>query len=491
MSYENSLPKDEACYSAMLARDARFDGRFFTCVSSTKIYCRPICAVRPPKLANCSFVQSAALAELAGYRPCLRCRPELAPRARNWSAQDASAVLAEQAARLLQTDSAQSMQALADRLGVSTRHLQRVFTAHFGVAPLAYVQTQRLLQAKLLLCDSDQSISEIAFASGFSSLRRFNAAFVGHYRLNPSALRKAYVSDSKTTPNPKPKACIYLSYRPPYDHAALLRFFEKRAIPGIDFVSPNAYTRSVHIGDAAGWLELKFEPEKHRVGLRCAPQLGHVLPQLIAISRELLDLDALPDAIEAVLGKDFPDSAGIRIPGTVSGFELAVRAVLGQQVTVAAARTFAERLVGRFGSALAAPLSTPHGEITRCFPSAQTLAAASAEEIGSLGIVRQRQAAILALAKAVHEDGLDLSSSAYPAQAIEALKALPGIGPWTASYIAMRALRWPNAYVEGDVALWKALGIEKSSRAPKQALARAEHWQPWRSYAVLRAWESL
>ncbi len=490
-------PDDDARYRALKAHDARFDGCFFTGVTSTGIYCRPVCRVRTPRRENCRFFSLAAQAEQAGFRPCLRCRPELAPGANTWSTQDASSMLTRQAARLLDDpagwpDAAPAMTALATRLGVSDRHLRRIFEAQLGVSPLQYLQTRRLLTAKQLLTDTDLPITRVALASGFASLRRFNAAFSSHYGLNPTQLRR----EGRTREGPG--VAVQLGYRPPYDTATMLRFFARRQIGGLEFVTaaPAAawFGKTVRLQaggqTCTGWLTARFDETRHAVLLRISDSLCEVLPLVISRVRALLDLDADPEAINAGLssaaaahGSAFALDdrlAGLRVPGCLDGFELAVRAILGQQITVAAARTLGQRLVERFGE----PLATPWNALSRLFPAPQVMAQASGDALGQLGIVRQRQAAIVALAQAVTDGQLMLDGNADVPATVAALKALPGIGDWTAQYIAMRALRWPDAFPAGDVALQKALGVASEREAERAS----QVWKPWRSYAVVRAW---
>lgn len=507
MTPPETRPLDDACYLALQAKDARFDGCFFTGVTSTGIYCRPVCRVRTPKRENCRFFAHAAQAEQAGFRPCLRCRPELAPRtpgpgaaadARAWSMQDASSILAGQAARLLDNPDAwveapPSVQQLARRLGVSDRHLRRIFEAQFGVSPLQYLQTRRLLSAKQLLTDTDLAVSQVASLSGFASLRRFNAAFAQHYQVNPTQLRREGPRRGQSARDQG--LHVRLAYRPPYDVDAMLRFFATRSIAGIEEVTlapdPPCLSRTVALHDGKqlcrGWLVARFDAPHSRVDLRLSDSLSGVLPQVMARVRALLDLDAEPRAINGLLHAHFPLGDGLRVPGTLDGFELAVRAVLGQQITVAAARTLAARLVQQFGE----PVQTPLAGLNRLFPSAAALAGASGDALGQLGIVKQRQAAIQAIAGAVAEGRLRLHAGADAAATIATLKALPGVGDWTAQYIAMRALRWPDAFPAGDVALHKALGVQDAKSPVKAAQAASLAWQPWRSYAVIRAWASL
>ena len=479
----------DACYRAVAAHDARFDGAFFIGVTSTGIYCRPVCRVKTPRRENCRFFAHASQAEGAGFRPCLRCRPELAPQTLAWSAQDASALLAQHAARLLDSpdawgDEVPSVAGLAARLGVSDRHLRRVFEAELGVSPMDWLQTRRLLAAKQLLADTRLPVAQVALAAGFASLRRFNAAFAAQYRMSPTALRRDG-SEAK----PGDGIAVTLGYRPPYDVREMLQFLQQRGIAGVEQIDQSTHTvaRTLRLDDdTRGWIACRFEPEQHRVQVRVAESLAPQLPRVIARVRAWLDLDADPAAIHAVLGADFPALAGLRVPGTLDGFELAVRAVLGQQVTVAAARTLTTRLVERFGT----PLATPIDGLTRLFPSPAALAAASGDELGQLGLVRQRQAAIHALAQAVSSGQIRLHAGADVAATMDALKALPGIGAWTADYIALRALRWPDAFPSGDVALQKALSPDGQRLTARAAEGRAERWRPWRAYAVIRAWHS-
>ena len=494
MNSDSATLQPDSCYLAMKARDARFDGCFFTGVTSTGIYCRPVCKVRTPRRENCRFFDHAAQAEQAGFRPCLRCRPELAPNSLRWSTQDASAMLARQAVRLLDEtdawrDGTPVLEQLAARLGISDRHVRRIFESEFGVSPVQYLQTRRLLTAKQLLADTDLPITQVALISGYSSVRRFNAAFAGHYGLNPTQLRR---DGSQRAGD---GISVKLGYRPPYNVEAMLAFFRKRQIRGIESVAepaePPRMARSFAVESGgqmfSGWLAVEFMPDQHQVLLRLSDSLRGVLPLVIRRVRAWLDLDADPRSINAVLHERFPDGDGLRVPGSMSGHELAVRAVLGQQITVAAARTLAQRLVDRFGE----PVATPWPAINRLFPTAPSLAAGSGDLLGQLGIVRQRQAAIIAVSQAVADGTLELHAGADVQASIDALKALPGIGEWTAQYIAMRALRWPDAFPAGDVALHKALDVLSEKNPARAAEAASQAWKPWRSYAVIRAWSAM
>lgn len=491
----------DACYRAMKARDARFDGSFFTAVTSTGIYCRPVCRVTVPRRENCRFFQLAAQAEAAGFRPCLRCRPELAPRAMRWSTEDASRTLALQAMALIEAADAKAAGAsgnqqkaftagIAERLGISDRHLRRIFTAQFGVSPVQVLQTRRLLSAKQLIADTRMPLSQVAQTAGFASVRRFNAAFGKHYGFTPSAMRRAGVKAGRSAAAAEAAIEVRLAYRPPYDAAAMMEFIAWHVIAGLEAMAGTGAEATVfrslqikHNGQHhAGWLSAHFDEPRHELVLRIGPSLAPALPRVIERVREMFDLDADPHAIHEALRGYFPLSAGLRVPGSLSGFELAVRAVLGQQITLAAARTIAGRLVAAFGE----PIETPYAGITHLFPSPAALLAASSEALGKAGIVRQRQAAIKALASEVLAGRLTLDASANVAASLFALRALPGIGDWTAQYIAMRALRWPDAWPAGDIALQKALGV----RGAKAAAEAAEIWRPWRSYAALRCWHA-
>jgi AraC family transcriptional regulator, regulatory protein of adaptative response / DNA-3-methyladenine glycosylase II len=397
--------------------------------------------------------------------------------------------------------------------------LRRIFETHLGVAPLQYLQTQRLLAAKALLTDTRLPMTEIAMSSGFGSLRRFNAAFLQHYSLAPTQLRKQGRQTDAMQADRDAAITLELGFRPPYDAQALLSFWKMRQLDAIEFIansadsmptnshfsfqkglarSTNASTgmvmRSLQILHAGrllqGWLQAALDLQKHVLRVRLSDSLAPALPAITARLRAAFDLDADPAAIESVLGVHFKNSAGMRVPGSLDGFEIAVRAVLGQQVTVAAARTFTQRVVHAFGS----PIQTPWPQINRCFPRPEQLAQAQPDQLGALGIVRQRQAALIALSKAVASGDLNLNAPSQPLQVVEQLKALPGIGDWTAQYIAMRALRWPDAFPAGDIALHHALGLrdEKSpTKRARLAEVASQVWRPWRSYAVLRVWEGF
>jgi len=483
----DTAPDDNAhLYAALLAHDARFDGRFFVGVTSTGIYCRPVCRVRAPQRRNCRFFANAPSAETAGFRPCLRCRPELAP---GLSLADSSQVLAQHAARMVEQaarDGAELyLPQVAAQLGVTDRHLRRIFQAAHGVSPIEFLTTQRLLLAKQLLTDTALPVTQVALASGFASLRRFNAAFLARYRFSPSAMRRALPAAGDV---PAGAFRLRLAYRPPYDVAGVLHFFAQRAVPGIDAVDGLSLRRTLacqHGGQRlAGWLSARFVPERHEVEVLAAPALAPALGGLLQRLRQALDLDADPERIAAALALlPVPPCPGLRLVGSFDGFETAVRVILGQQVTVAAARTLTRRLVERFGE----PVATPFADLTRLFPSPQTLAEADPEVIGKLGIVRQRVRALQALATEVAAGRLPLHRGAPLEATLAALRSLPGIGEWSAQLIAMRALAWPDAFPSTDIGLLNALGTRDVAAVERQA----EAWRPWRAYAVMRLWQTL
>ncbi len=471
----------DQCYRALRTHDARFDGRFFVGVGTTGIYCRPVCTARTPLARNCSYFPSAAAAEARGFRPCLRCRPELAP---GYATVDANRRLAQAAAGLIEDGRLEdaSLADLASTLGVTDRHLRRVFQQEFGVSPVDYAQTQRLLLAKRLLTDTALPVLDVAMASGFASLRRFNDLFRTRYRMTPGELRKAAPARAQAG-----RLSFDLAYRPPYDWEAMLAFLGKRSIRGVEVTAARRYRRTVRLernGKAhAGWIEVAQSPRKSALRVTASASLAAAVPALLARVKTFLDLAARPDEIAAALGPLARAHPGLRLPGAMDGFEVTVRAILGQQVTVAAAAT----LAGRFAAAFGEPIDTPHEGVTLLFPPASRIAAADASEIASLGIIASRAKAIVALAREVDSGALRLDPLAPVEETLAALERLPGVGPWTAQYVAMRALAWPDAFPHPDVAVLKAMG----ERNGRRALERAEAWRPWRSYAVLHLWKSL
>jgi AraC family transcriptional regulator, regulatory protein of adaptative response / DNA-3-methyladenine glycosylase II len=485
-----------ACYQAMKAHDTRFDGRFFVGVTSTKIYCRPICRVRIPLLKNCTFHPSAAAAEVAGFRPCLKCRPELAP---GFAATEASAKLARAAAGMIEDGVANELDLalLAKNIGVTDRHLRRIFSDEFGVSPVQFAQTQRLLLAKRLMTDTTMSVTDVAFASGFSSVRRMNTLFAERYGFAPTRLRKATDGGDTIVRANNPKFFkFFLTYRPPYDWATILAFLEKRAIPNVESVASDEYRRILRVrrethADIACWIRVRHVAKKCALEVTLSPAFAIALPQVLATVKRVFDLHADPVEISDALGRLAKRDKGLRLPGAFDGFELAVRAVLGQQVTVKAARTLATRLVAAHGEAIAFDDAPPFDDLSFAFPRAERVATLTQDDIAKLGIVSARANAIIAIAKMVTSGELDLSPSASLEITIEKLQSIKGIGPWTAHYIAMRALSWPDAFPPQDVAILNALDLPNTAKGQREADALAEAWRPWRSYAVMHLWKSL
>lgn len=472
----------EQCYQAVRTRDTRFDGRFFVAVRTTGIYCRPICRVKTPKQKNCRFFSYAAAAEMAGYRPCKRCRPELAP---GNSLMEVSSQLARNAAQQISQDflAEHSLNDLAARLGVTDRQMRRVFSGEFGVSPIEFWQTQRLLLAKQLLTDSQMPVTSVAMASGFKSLRRFNTLLKKRYRLTPTELRKL---QKASVPNRFSEFTFRLNYRPPLDWERLLGFLAQRAIPQVEMAKDGTYRRTVHIRrqnrDLIGHVEISRDAGKNVLLVRLSDSLAPACAVILERIKRLFDLYADPVTIDSALGKLALANPGLRVPGCFDGFEMAVRAILGQQVSVAAARTLAGRLVLRLGT----PVTTPFPALSHLFPAPERLAAASIDTIGRLGITRQRTRTLITLAQAVVRGDLRLEPGHRVEDTFRELHKIPGIGEWTVQYIALRALSWPDAFPHTDLVIKKALGNE----SPKKILLRAEKWRPWRAYAAMHLWNN-
>jgi AraC family transcriptional regulator of adaptative response / DNA-3-methyladenine glycosylase II len=485
-AYLAGVTQDQgALYSAYAARDPRFDGVFFIGVTSTGIYCRPVCTAKTPKPANCRYFDSAEAAEKANFRPCLRCRPELAPG--NAPVDDAHRIANLIAQRIDEgmLDGGARLEEIAARFGWSARQIRRMLQKELGVSPIELVSTRRLLLAKQLLTETRLSITEIAFASGFASLRRFNDAFSNRYGMAPTRFRNA--TDTRTPGASSDSFTLRLTYRPPFDWSGLLRFLETRALRGVEAVSNGEYVRTVRLGEHAGWIRVRHAPESRALEVELPHALTPVLPAVLGRLRHLFDLSARPDVIAAHLSADrlladrVRANPGLRVPGAFDGFELAVRAILGQQVTVKAATTIATRFVTALGEVIV----TPHPALASLTPTAVRVAATPAAEIAALGIVAARARSIVAVAEEVASGRLVLDAGAAPERTIAQLVELPGIGAWTAHYIAMRALRWPDAFPKEDIAVRNGLGGVTATKAEE----RSAPWRPWRSYAVLHLWQ--
>lgn len=479
---ENSI-----AYQALKSRDTRFDGIFFVGVTSTGIYCRPICPVKTPKQENCRFFETAEAAEKQSFRPCLRCRPELAPG--NAPVDDASRIAYLIAQRIEENPvNDTNLENIATEFGLSSRQLRRIVQKELGVSPIELLQTRRLLLAKQLLTETKLPITEIAFASGYSSLRRFNDAFCTRYKIAPTHLRKQTAECEKTI-DTHPTSTLQLTYRPPYDWQVLLAFLNKHMIKGVEYINDEFYSRTLHIGKHRGWVKVTHIPSKSALLVEFTHSLIPVLPVLLRHLRNLFDLNARPDLIATHLMKDkklkksVNKNPGLRVPGAFDGFEMAIRAILEQQITVKAATTIACRFAETFGEAI----DTPFADLTHLAPTPERIAKTTVTDITKLGIMSTRAKSIIALAQAYVSGELQLEVGVNPELMIKQLVALPGIGSWTAHYIAMRALRWPDAFPKEDIAIRNNLG----GVTAKQAEELSQAWRPWRSYAVLHIWKNF
>jgi AraC family transcriptional regulator, regulatory protein of adaptative response / DNA-3-methyladenine glycosylase II len=470
---------DNACFRAVRARDRRFDGRFFVGITSTHIYCRPICSARPANRKNMRFYSHAAAAEGAGFRPCLRCRPERAP---GLAPVDAVTRLVGAAIAGIEEHALSSARVgeLAAWLGVSDRHLRRVTEAALGVSPIELAQTQRLLLAKRLLRETSLSQTDIAFASGFGSVRRFNALFKSRYGLSPRAVRGKSIDTDTLS--------VQLEFRPPLAWPSLLAYLRLRAIPGVEMADATHYRRTVAIGAARGWIGVSLHSSGRALNLEISPSLTPVIGAVIGRVKHLFDLGAAPDSVRTVLRQDdilaptVRRLPGLRVAGAFDGFELAVRTVLGQQVSIKGASTIA----GRWAAAFGEPIATPYPELNRLSPGAGRTAEVSTDEIAALGMVGARARCLVGLAQAVAQRRIVLAFASNVEEQIEGLMSLPGIGHWTANYIAMRALHWPDAFPTGDLVLMRA-----AQSSQKQLQLRSEAWRPWRAYAAHYLWQSM
>jgi AraC family transcriptional regulator of adaptative response / DNA-3-methyladenine glycosylase II len=479
----------DACYRAIETRDARFDGKIFGGVKTTGIYCRPICPARTPKRENIVFFPSAAAAQEAGFRPCLRCRPETAPDLGAWrgTSNTVSRALALIEGGALDES---GVEALGERLGVGGRQLRRLFTRHLGASPLAVAQTRRVHLAKHLIHETTLPMAEVALASGFGSVRRFNETFQHLFGRPPSALRRSH---AETISGSQGEVIVRLPFRPPYDWNAMLAHLAARSIPGVEAVSDDAYLRTIEMDGDVGAVRVWRADEGSLAAAVRFPRLS-ALPVILGRLRRVFDLAADPHAITQHLRED-PALAplvsarpGLRVPGAWDGFELAVRAVLGQQVTVAAAIALAARLTEAHGRALS-PEQTGDPRLTRAFPTAVALAGA---DLGHMPMPGARSRCLSNLAAAMLGDPSLLSGQRTLEEAVARLRALPGVGEWTAQYIALRQLREPDAFPAADVALMRALA-DRDGRRPSapELLARAEAWRPWRAYAAQHLWTSV
>jgi AraC family transcriptional regulator of adaptative response / DNA-3-methyladenine glycosylase II len=478
----------DVCYRAIRTRDARFDGRVFTAVKTTGVYCRPICPARTPKLENVVFYASAAAAQEAGFRPCLRCRPESSPDLAVWrgTSNTVSRALALIADGALDGG---DVDALALRLGIGERQLRRLFQAHLGASPIAVAQTRRVLFAKQLLHETRLRMVDIAHAAGFGSVRRFNDTFRRLYGRAPSTLRRQHVTAEGS---PLAGITLFLSYAPPYDWSAILDFLARRAIPGVESVVSERYRRTIALDGRHGTIEITPAAGRHALAATIRFPRVQALPAIVGRIRRLFDLGADVAAITAQLAADaslaplVAARPGLRVPGAWDGFETAVRAIIGQQITVVAARRIAGDLVATHGEPLDPSVAEAAPELTAVFPDARRLAAA---DLSRLPMPRARSTAIGAVAAAVATDPALLALDRGLDDTVARLRALPGVGEWTAQYIALRALRQPDAFPAADIGLLRAMADATGTRpTPAALLARAESWRPWRAYAAQHLW---
>lgn len=481
------LPNRKICYRALQSRDARFDGLMFVGVTSTGIYCRPICPARIPKFENCNFLSSAAAAQDAGFRPCLRCRPETAPDLASWrgtsnTVSRALALIAEGAL----DGKGNNVEKLSQRLGLGERQLRRLFLQHLGAPPISVAQTRRVLFAKQLIHETRMPMNEVAMAAGFDSLRRFNETFRELFHRTPSALRwKNSVRDEEKD------VVLRLRYRPPYDWECILDFLQARAIQNVEIVDDDRYLRTVEIDGKLGSIEVSHLPNVQSLGVRIRFPGVRSFPAIVARVRRLFDLGADIDTIDDHLSGDpvlaplVAQRPGLRAPGGWDGFETAIRAVLGQQISVVAARRLAGQLVGLHGHVVPNSFLI-HPKLSHTFPTAKRLASVSA--IG-LGMPVARLMALKAIAESSLMDPNLFRPFGSIDKTVERLREIRGIGEWTAQYIALRAIREMDAFPVTDLGLLRgaaSLGGQKIT--PANLLSRAESWRPWRAYAAQHLW---
>jgi AraC family transcriptional regulator of adaptative response / DNA-3-methyladenine glycosylase II len=470
----------QVCSRARLSRDPRFDGKFFIGVVGSRVYCRPICPAPTAKEKNCRYFATAAAAAEAGFRPCLRCRPECSPGTPAWvgtpnTVSRALRLIAESGLGL------GGVEALAERLGVGARHLRRLFVQHLGATPMAVALTRRMHFAKKLIDETWLPMTEVAVASGFGSVRRFNAAIRKVYQRTPTQLRRLARQSSV---QPENQYVVRLRFRPPYHWGGMLEFLAARATPGVEWVEGGSYRRSIALNGSRGWFEVALDEANHSLLVRLQFGDPRALFLIIERIRTMFDVNADWAAIVCSLGTDpvlakcIAAKPGLRVPGCWSGFELAVRAIVGQQITVKAATALAGRVVEKFGE----PLSASAG-LTHLFPSPEVLADA---DLACAGMPRGRAATLRAFARAVCKRQISfegiVESEAFRAR----LRELPGIGEWTAQYVAMRALGDPDAFPSGDLGLLRALDLKD----PRELERRAETWRPWRAYAAMYLWSA-
>jgi len=474
----------DQCYRAAKARDARFDGRFFIAVKTTGVYCRPVCPARTPLRKNVDFYSCASAAEAAGFRPCLRCRPETSPGTPAWLG---SSTTVSRALRLIHEGALDdgTVETLGDRLGVGSRHLTRLFDEHLGISPVAVAQTRRVHFARRLLDESTMPITQIAFASGFASVRRFNTVFQATYGRAPSALRR-----KRNAVQRGDGFRLRLTYRPPYEWRAIVGFLSARAIPGVEYADEFRYRRTIVMNDVSAVIEVRDVDGVNAVDVSGPASIAEHGLVLVERVRRLFDLGADPTAIAAqlsgdvIIGGSVIDAPGLRVPGAWDGFEVGVRAILGQQVSVVAATTISGRLASKYGTRI--ETDDTFG-LTHIFPTPERLSRA---RLTSIGLTKKRAAAVSAFARAVCANPRIVRGNGGLQASIDTLTAIPGIGPWTAHYIAMRALGEPDAFPSGDLVLQRAASRNGAALSERALEAISEQWRPWRAYAAMHLWRT-
>lgn len=486
--------QNEIYERARQSRDARFDGQFYIGVTTTGIYCRPICPVNAPKPENVRFFPSAAAASEAGFRPCLRCRPECAPGTPAWNG---TSTTVRRGLRLIAGGALDDgdVESLAEKLGVTSRHLRRLFTQHLGASPLAVAHTQRLHFAKRLIDDTRLPMNHISLAAGYGSVRRFNDAFQKSYGRAPRDLRRAGRNEpaGSRVNGSQPTLTLRVPYRAPFNWSGMLEFFAQRATPGVEGVAGDTYRRAVAIDGRHGVLQVAPADREGFLALTVDGIATESLFEAIQNAREVFDLDAPVAEIGDTLGRDpalrplLGRQAGIRVPGAWSGFEITVRAILGQQVSVKGATTVAGRIAERYGEPLALAGGAPGDALSRIFPTPERLLRA---RFAKIGLVPSRADTIRRVAASVLHGDLRFDAAQDPDEFCRALCRIKGIGDWTAQYVAMRALKYPDAWPATDLGLLKALRHPERMK-PADLARRAERWRPWRAYAAALLWSSL
>jgi len=484
----------DSCYRAVQSRDARFDGWFYTAVRTTGIYCRPSCPAITPKRSNVTFFATAAAAQQGGFRACLRCRPDASPGSPEWLGR---ADVAARAVRLILDGvvDREGVSGLASRLGYSERQLHRVLLAEVGTGALSLARAQRAQTARLLLGGTDLPIAQVAFGAGFASVRQFNDTIRAIFARTPTELRRQARGPERAARGAGPLQAIRLrlAHRMPLAADALLDFLGRRALPGIETYEAGRYRRSLNLPGGEGTVTLTAEPADDAITAVFMLEDLRDLTAAIARSRHLLNLDSDPAAVDGVLGADHllgplvKRTPGLRMPGTADGFELAVRAVVGQQVSVAAARTVAGRLVRAAGR----QLRNPAAGLTHTFPTPEALSELALGRPRQFAMPAARRRTLAGLALALTEGRLSIDPGADPQEVRAGLLAVPGIGPWTAGYIEMRALGDPDAFLPGDLGVRHALAALGGPDDARGAEALAERWRPWRAYAVAHLWSTL